>query len=348
MMIQNKILHWFDKHGRHNLPWQQRPTPYRVWISEIMLQQTQVATVIPYYQNFMQRFHSLQTLAAASLDEVLTYWSGLGYYARARNLHKTAKILVAQHRSRFPKTVPELCELPGIGRSTAGAILSLGMQIPAAILDGNVKRILCRLHAIDGFPSQTDVLKELWKLTEALTPVERSHHYNQAMMDLGASVCTPQQPSCKICPLKKNCLAFLQEKTHEYPQKKPKKTKPIQTIQMLLIEKSEGILLLEKRPPTGIWGGLWSFLECPATENVENWCEMNHGLKVKVKHELEKITHHFSHFSLTIHPKVLVLKDSLFVMQTQQQIWYDLAEKLPGGIASPLRKLLNLYHQPAK
>jgi A/G-specific adenine glycosylase len=342
--ITKRLLAWYAKHGRHDLPWKLQTTPYRVWISEIMLQQTQVMTVIPYFERFMQRFPSVQHLALAPEDEVLKHWSGLGYYARARNLHKTAQIIHTQYHDSFPSTLEELEQLPGIGRSTAGAILSLAMEIRAPILDGNVKRVLCRLYAIEGWPGKNDIVKRLWKLAEALTPSKTAHHYNQAIMDLGAKICKPRQPLCNDCPLSENCQAHLSNAQAQFPHKKPRNLIPLQQTQMLLIQNHLGHVLLEKRPPIGIWPSLWALPECPMDENVQDWCQKKYLISVKEKHEVKKILHTFSHFKLEIHLKLAnVLHEVSVIMQAPDQLWYNTDLPLPGGIAAPLKKILDNY-----
>jgi len=251
------VLAWYDSHGRRHLPWQQDTTPYRVWISEIMLQQTQVSTVIPYYERFLQRFPDVQALAAAPIDEVLHLWTGLGYYARARNLHKAAQLLVERFDGEFPETVEEVAGLPGIGRSTAGAILSLSRQQRAVILDGNVKRVLSRFHAVGDTGSAQE--KILWQHAEAHTPQKRVHHFNQVMMDLGATVCTRAKPACLLCPLQSHCAALKEGEPTAYPAKKAARAVPEKSTTLLVLLNAEGEVLLEQRPPAGIWGGLWSF-----------------------------------------------------------------------------------------
>jgi len=259
--FRKQTLAWYDAFGRKDLPWQQGKTAYRVWVSEIMLQQTQVATVIPYFDRFMQEFPSVKHLAAASNDEVMHLWTGLGYYARARNLHKTAKQVVADYNGEFPQD-PELLEqLSGIGRSTAAAIASSVFDVPAAILDGNVKRVLSRFFALQEWPGSTSAQKQLWTWSESLTPKKRISDYNQVMMDLGALICTRSKPKCQDCPLKKECLAFQMEQTHQLPISKPKKDKPVKQTWFLMLQSPDGRIGLSKRPSTGIWGGLYSFPE---------------------------------------------------------------------------------------
>ncbi|MGH8446294.1 MAG: A/G-specific adenine glycosylase, partial [Solimonas sp.] len=249
-----RLLAWFDVHGRHDLPWQHPRTPYRVWLSEIMLQQTQVATVIPYFARFLERFPDLRNLAAAPQDDVLALWAGLGYYARARNLHRCAQALVAEHGGEFPRNIEAVAELPGIGRSTAGAILAQAHGDRHAILDGNVRRVLARHAAIPGWPGQPTVQKQLWREAEARLPHERLADYTQALMDLGASVCTSRNPKCLLCPLAGDCQARIAGTVAQYPGAKPSRERPTREATLLLVEDAQGRLLLERRPPTGLWG----------------------------------------------------------------------------------------------
>jgi len=255
------LLAWFDTHGRHDLPWQHPRTPYRVWISEIMLQQTQVSTVVPYFERFLQRFPDVHSLAAAAQDDVLALWSGLGYYARARNLHRAAQHIVERHDGKFPTTLEAWLALPGIGRSTAGAILAQAFEQRQPILDGNVRRVLARYHAIDGWPGDRAVQDQLWKRAEAATPHRRIADYTQAIMDLGATVCT-RTPRCNQCPLSTGCGAHRLGRTADFPGRRPRKTLPVRLTAMLVLRDENGRILLVRRPPTGIWGGLWSLPEC--------------------------------------------------------------------------------------
>jgi len=258
----DNLLKWYQVHGRKNLPWQQNMSPYPIWVSEIMLQQTQVATVIPYYQKFMAQFKTLEDLANAPIDDVLHLWTGLGYYARARNLHKTAKIIMQQHNGSFPKDIEDIIALPGIGRSTAGAILSFSRNEYHPILDGNVKRVLTRYLAIEGWPGKKPIENILWQAAQQLTPLTAAPQYNQAIMDLGSSLCSRSRPNCEQCPVKSSCLSNLQGTQSQYPNSKPKKDKPIKQAYMLVhcdkVDKSLRVFL-QQRPPTGIWGGLWCF-----------------------------------------------------------------------------------------
>ena len=253
--FQRNILNWYYTRGRTTLPWRKNITAYRVWISEIMLQQTQVATVIPYYTRFMTRFPRIKNLAQAPEDEVMQHWSGLGYYARARNLHRTAKIISQQRAGRFPRSLSGLVTLPGIGRSTAGAIISIAMKKKAAILDGNVKRILSRLYAIPGASNQSKTQKILWAHAEHLTPTHAVDDYSQAIMDLGATLCTPKNPNCDICPVAKGCCALQKNQVALFPHKKPKKVLTKKTKVFLIVQNKKNDVLVKKNPGQGIWGG---------------------------------------------------------------------------------------------
>ncbi|MDA1372725.1 MAG: A/G-specific adenine glycosylase [Proteobacteria bacterium] len=335
-----RILRWFDSNGRHDLPWQQNPHPYRVWISEIMLQQTQVAAVIPYYQRFTERFPTVQALAEADIDQVLHLWTGLGYYARARNLHKTAQIVVEEHGGAFPHSLDKLEALPGIGKSTAGAIAALSMNIRAPILDGNVKRVLTRAFAIEGWPEQTRIKHRLWEIAASLTPNARVPDYTQAMMDLGATVCTRSRPACNQCPLSADCEAFNQVRIASYPGRKPSKTLPVKSVAMFILQNESGEVLLEKRPPQGIWGSLYSLPESPsvATPPTINKLEVS----IEGSLELESIRHTFSHYHLDIKP-IKLRRQCLIagVAEKDRWLWYPLDHSMEVGLAAPVKKLLS-------
>lgn len=309
MDFAHHLLTWYDKQGRKDLPWQQDITPYRVWISEIMLQQTQVQTVIPYYNRFMQRFPGIKDLAAASEDEVLHFWTGLGYYARARNLHKTSKIVLNDYQCNFPSDPIKLEKLPGIGRSTAGAIVSIACQQRAPILDGNVKRVLTRYLAIEGYPGTSSVSKTLWAVAEDLTPSIRVADYTQAIMDLGATVCTRGSPRCEACPLTRECLARKNHSIDQYPGRKQAKPLPTKNTLMLVIANAEKEILLEKRSNQGIWGGLWGFPECQEKDLSERLAQLNlPPEQVELAEELYPFRHTFTHFHLHITPIHMKLK----------------------------------------
>lgn len=336
------LLSWYDKQGRKDLPWRKKITPYRIWISEIMLQQTQVKTVIPYFERFLARFPTVNDLAKAHEDEVLHLWTGLGYYARARNLHQSAKQIVTQYGSQFPDTFEQLQSLPGIGRSTANAILAIAYEKKAAILDGNVKRVLTRLHAIFGVPTQTKITQQLWKIAEKQTPQKRTADYTQAIMDLGATICTRTKPLCRICPVAKICQAHLQNKQEEFPTPKPRKKIPVRAVNLLIFhDKKRNQVLLEKRPPVGIWGGLWSFPECSIETDVKRWCEDILNLNVLTMKSLPVFKHVFTHFQLNITP-IYVDKYEYKnrVRDSAQYIWYTLDKPSARGLAAPVKRLL--------
>ncbi|MCB1614829.1 MAG: A/G-specific adenine glycosylase [Pseudomonadales bacterium] len=341
--FSDRVLSWFDRHGRKDLPWQKEISPYRVWVSEIMLQQTQVATVIGYFERFMSAFPDVEALAAAPLDRVLHLWSGLGYYARARNLHKTAQQVVTAFGGEFPSDVECLAGLPGIGRSTAGAIVAIAFKKPAAILDGNVKRVLARYYAIEGWPGKTEVQVRLWQKAEQNTPVERVADYTQAMMDLGATLCTRSKPRCQECPLLSGCKAAAKKAQTEYPGKKPKKDLPVKSVIMLVLMDSRGRVLLQQRPPNGIWGGLWSFPEFAGIEGIRTYCRQT-GLKYPS--ELQPLPlrrHTFSHFHLDITPMLarVTVSQKNTVMEENPSVWYNLRHPDALGLAAPVSRLLS-------
>ncbi len=318
-----QLLAWFEQHGRKDLPWQTDTSPYRVWISEIMLQQTQVATVIGYYQRFMQRFPNVTELAAADIDEVLHLWTGLGYYARGRNLHKAAQRIVQDHNGELPEDPSQLEALPGIGPSTAGAIRAIAMQQRGVILDGNVKRVLARFHAIAGHYSQSAVMQTLWQRADEHTPNKRTAQYTQAIMDLGATLCSRSKPRCQECPLQSRCQALAQGRVDELPSKKKAATKPVRQARFFVLSLPDRRILLEQRPLTGLWGGLWNpperaagvstqtFLDSQGIDD-DNVSEIVHG---------ERFRHTFSHFHLDIEPIYLLLKREPLILRDAQQRW---------------------------
>lgn len=337
--FQERLLNWFQKYGRHHLPWQHTDDPYKVWISEIMLQQTQVETVIPYFERFIKSFPNISILSSATLDEVLHHWSGLGYYARARNIHISATLIQQQYQGCMPDTLEELMSLPGIGRSTAGAILSFGFHQHAAILDGNVKRVLCRHFAISGWPGKSAVLKYLWIVSTKLTPVARCQDYNQAMMDLGSSVCKSHQPLCVQCPLQSSCDSFRHEQQHLYPQKKPTKKKPVKSADFFMVVNDQNHVLLVKRPPVGIWGSLWSL---PDSENLDRT-----NLKTQTAIRTHSFKHQFSHYTLNANVYLLRWKMSDQIMDENGVYWYDPHARKQIGIPQPIQSLLNIYFREA-
>lgn len=325
------LLTWFDLHGRKNLPWQQEKSPYRVWLSEIMLQQTQVTTVIPYFLTFTARFSTVEKLAAAPLDDVLQHWAGLGYYARARNLHNAAKMIVEY--GNFPDSLPELLELPGIGKSTAGAILSIAFEKSHPILDGNVKRVLTRFYAISGWSGLREVELELWALSEKITPKNRCADYTQAIMDLGATLCTRSKPRCHECPMSTHCTAFLTKTVANYPAKKPTKKLPTKQTLFLIIKNEQQQIWLEQRPLNGIWGGLWSLPEVATLEDAHNWC-IEKNFEIQHQQLLLSQRHTFSHYHLDYTPLFLtVIAPDNANFHTRKQ-WKN------RGLPAPIQTLL--------
>ncbi len=334
-----RLLAWFDRHGRKDLPWQQDITPYRVWLSEVMLQQTQVATVVPYFQRFISAFPDVTALAAAPLDEVLHLWTGLGYYARGRNLHKTAGIIAADCDGVFPDTVESLQQLPGIGRSTAGAISAIAFGARAPILDGNVKRVLARHGAIEGYPGTSDVAKTLWQLADNYTPHLRCGDYTQAIMDLGATLCTRSAPDCKRCPLNADCRACQLGDPHRFPGKKPSKKIPIKTTLFLILENAANEVLLQQRPAQGLWGGLWTFPECAAEANINDTC-VQLGYRAIHWQAAPKQRHTFSHFHLDFTPVRVSVADNGGIAERPAARW--VMPCAPGnlGLPQPIKALL--------
>jgi len=325
------LLAWFDRAGRKHLPWQQSPTPYRVWISEIMLQQTQVATVIPYYERFMQRFPDVKALACAPLDEVLHLWTGLGYYARARNLHRAANLLVSEFGGEFPASLDQVQSLPGIGRSTAGAILALSREDPHPILDGNVKRVLTRYFGVRGFPGEKKIETLLWQRAEQCLPQTRLRDYTQAIMDLGATLCTRSQPRCDECPFIATCVAKHDGVQAMLPTPRPKKARPQRTAFIVVALNASGAILLERRPPAGIWGGLWTF---PQFEH-ETDAALFAG-KASAWERLPAYHHAFSHFDLALQPLVLRDAERMQIADVDRYCWYDADQPSRIGLAKPV------------
>ncbi|MCB1752548.1 MAG: A/G-specific adenine glycosylase [Gammaproteobacteria bacterium] len=339
--FSNRLLAWHRRAGRKDLPWQRNPSTYRVWVSEIMLQQTQVASVIPYFNRFMARFPDVSRLADAALDDVLHLWSGLGYYARARNLHRAAQQIRDDHRGRFPEEFEQLLSLPGVGRSTAGAVLSLALGRSHPILDGNVKRVLTRFFAVTGWPGEAAVQQRLWAIAERLTPRTQAGIYNQAMMDLGAGVCTRRNPACADCPLSDQCRAYAEGDPLRYPASRMRQKLPSKAVRLLLLQRDRGTLLLERRPPNGIWGGLWSLPECDPDADPVGHCATRLGLKVVNVRDFPRRRHSFTHFHLDIHPLVLQVEASgECVMDECGRVWYNTAKPDRRGLAAPVARLI--------
>jgi A/G-specific adenine glycosylase len=335
-----QLLAWFESGGRKNLPWQRDPTPYRVWVSEIMLQQTQVTTVIPYYEAFMQRFPDVRTLAAAPLDEVLHRWAGLGYYARARNLQRAAQAIVARHRGEFPATIEQVMELPGIGRSTAGAILALSRGERHPILDGNVKRVLTRHFGVEGYPGEPSVERRLWVLAEACTPQSRVAEYTQAIMDLGATVCTRARPTCLLCPVNAGCIARAHNLQHRLPAPRPRVTRPMRDGWLVVAMRGGHKVLLERRPPSGLWGGMWGLPECPTRAHAEQWCR-EHLSGAGTLRTSSPLKHAFSHFDYQMHPLVVhCLGKAESLRDDDRFLWYDTQRPAKIGLPKPIATLV--------
>lgn len=324
-----RLLAWWDQHGRKTLPWQQLGSAYGFWIAEVMLQQTQVSTVIPYFQKFLQRFPSLPSLAQASVDDVLAHWSGLGYYSRARNLHKTALICQREHAGQLPAEPAQLHALPGIGLSTANAIISQSSDRVLPILDGNVKRVLARHAGVAGWPGQTKVARQLWAIAARRLPDRRGAAYTQASMDLGALVCTRSRPDCQNCPANDDCHALRHDQISLLPGKKPKLNKTEQAIDMLLIRDARQRVLLQRRPPAGIWGGLWSLPEQQPEQQLE-----------KSARKMPLIRHELTHRSLLITPWSMQRTDPSTINEAAQQQWFTIKQALAVGLPQPVRKLL--------
>lgn len=344
--LQNAVLEWFKQHGRKSLPWQQFETPYHVWVSEIMLQQTQVKTVIPYYERFITRFPTLEALANAPMDTVLQYWAGLGYYARARHLHQAAQIILSKYKGVFPNLFEEIISLPGIGRSTAGAILSFGFHKAYPILDGNIKRLLARVEGIKGYLGTANILKQLWAVAENYIPTTDVAAYNQAMMDIGALICTKEKPNCNQCPLYRLCYTCQNHLQNQIPPFNPQRKKPLKKA-FFLMHSHQGKILLEKRPPKGIWGGLWSFPELIAEKNLsikdtaKEWFKKNNfSFRIQSCVAWPPFTHAFTHFELAITPIQCLIASQRKTRLPPHLNWFQLEETASLGVPSPSRKLI--------
>ena len=336
----NKIIHWQQREGRHGLPWQGVRDPYRVWLSEIMLQQTQVATAIPYFERFIARFPDFNALAAAADDDVMKLWAGLGYYARARNLHLAAKIVVEKHRGKFPEGFEEILALPGIGRSTAAAISAFAFGERRAILDGNVKRVFARQFGVGGDVRTKLVENVLWEIAEKKLPMVAIETYTQGLMDLGAAVCTRTNPLCLLCPVQKTCVAFKEGRTDSLPGKGARRETPHRQTRMLVIV-SGGKILLEKRPPTGIWGGLWCLPELPLEQDMFAILHKRYGMKGRTVRELERVEHGFTHYSLSIFPvEIAVTKIESRAMEPGC-MWINPEDAIDAAIPAPVKRILS-------
>ncbi len=333
----DRLLAWWDQHGRKDLPWQHPRTPYRVWVAEVMLQQTQVSTVTPYFERWMQRFPDIAQLAQAPLDEVLAQWAGLGYYARARNLHHAAQMCVQRYGGILPLTSAELSALPGIGRSTANAIVSQATDQPAAVLDGNVRRVLARHAMVAGWPGSNAVQNILWHEAEARLPQHRGADYTQAIMDLGAMVCSRTTPGCEQCPLNTDCKARAAGAVRRYPGAKPQTKVHDRQVFMLIVHDPTHGVLLERRPPAGIWGGLWSLPE------AENLAQLEHrtGLVLADAERLPARLHRLTHLRMHIQPLLLRSTRAEQVKCSAEQRWMALGVATGRGLPKPVTELLH-------
>ncbi len=337
--LAERVIAWQRQHGRHDLPWQGTRDPYPVWLSEIMLQQTQVAAVIPYYQRFMTRFPDVASLASAGQDDVLAFWSGLGYYARARNLHRAARIVVEQHAGVFPGHLEAIAALPGIGRSTAAAIAVFVSGARQPILDGNVKRVLARCFGISGYPGEKKIENFMWELAAGLLPERDVEAYTQGLMDLGAGICTRHRPRCGVCPLAVECAARRENRISELPSPRPRKPVPEKSTVMLILQRN-GEVLLEKRPEPGIWGGLWSFPEVSDASQAATLLHGRFGAAVKADGILPAIRHGFTHFSLTITPTLLRVTRIEPRAQSPGHVWLTIEDAIGAAVPAPVRAIL--------
>ena len=338
-----QLLGWFEQHGRKHLPWQKNPTPYRVWVSEVMLQQTQVATVIPYYERFMARFPTVHGLAGARLDEVLHLWTGLGYYARARHLHACAQALIARYRGEFPAEIEAIMALPGIGRSTAGAILALSRGERHPILDGNVKRVLARIFGMTADPGSASGLAAFWSQAEACTSKRDVAAYTQAIMDFGATVCTRLKPACTICPMGTACVAALEGRQAVLPVPKRRRTRRAREAVLLIAEAGKDLLrsvLLERRPSPGIWGGLWSPPQFDNESAALDWCLREFGA-VERAGAMPPIDHAFTHFDLRLHPLCVRCVPPPRAGENEDRLWYALRAPSKVGLPQPIKRLFD-------
>ncbi len=334
-----RVIAWQRQHGRHDLPWQGTRDPYPVWLSEIMLQQTQVAAVIPYFQRFITRFPDVASLASADHDDVLALWSGLGYYARARNLHRAARIVVEQHGGAFPEHFETIAALPGIGRSTAAAIAVFVSGAREPILDGNVKRVLARCFGISGFPGETKIKKRMWELAAGLLPERDVEPYTQGLMDLGAGICTRRRPRCEACPLGDECVARRENRISELPSPRLRKPVPEKSTVMLILQRN-GEVLLEKRPEPGIWGGLWSFPEVSDVSQAATLSRVRFGATVKGGGALPAMRHGFTHFALNITPLLLRVTRIAPRAQSPGQVWLTVEDAIGAAVPAPVRRIL--------
>ena len=338
--IAPALLAWYERHGRKDLPWQRERTPYRVWVSEVMLQQTQVQTVIPYYERFLARFPDVASLAAAPLDEVLHRWAGLGYYSRARNLKRAAERIAQEFGGALPVDLDTLHALPGLGRSTAAAVLALSHGARHAILDGNVRRVLARYFAVEGAPNARAVEQRLWALAEQETPAENVADYTQAIMDLGATLCTRRNPDCARCPLAGGCAARAAGRQHELPTPRARAARRLKRVVVLAARRADGSVLLVQRPPSGIWGGLWSLPEFDAAEAARAWGEARLAPLEWAAAPLAPITHAFTHYDLEMTPLAAECRGAVRAVETPGTLWYNPESPATVGLPAPIQRLL--------
>ena len=337
-----RIIEWHERFGRHDLPWQQSRDPYRIWLSEVMLQQTQVATVVPYYARFLAAFPDITALAHASIDDVLRHWSGLGYYRRARHLHEAAKIIVHDHGGVFPRELDAIAALPGIGRSTAAAIAAFSFGTRAAILDGNVKRVLARHRGIEGYPGESTIERALWQVAEAELPTRNIERYTQAMMDLGATVCLRSRPRCDMCPVAKDCTALLTHRLETIPAPRPARDLPQRAVQVLLIASGDA-WLFERRPSTGVWADLWSLPEVDVDVDAAGACRTRFGIEVIETDALPPLQHGFTHYRLTLQPVRVRVYGRVRIAQAPQYTWLSRDAALAGALPAPIKRLVEAH-----
>jgi A/G-specific adenine glycosylase len=341
------VIRWQKNSGRHDLPWQNTRDPYRIWVSEIMLQQTQVSAVIGYYAKFMQRFPDIATLAAASADDVMRYWAGLGYYARARNLHRAAQVIQAKFEGEFPKTYDEVWALPGIGRSTAAAICAFAYREPRAILDGNVKRVFARHFGIEGDVRSKAIEDAMWLIADREVPKKDVESYTQGLMDLGATLCTRSSPSCLLCPLRATCVAFNEGRVAQLPGKSPKKETPHRQTRMLVMILANEVLI-ERRPPTGIWGGLWSLPEVALDEDAIGVAKNKYAVvlvKGRRPRPMPEVEHGFTHYSLTIYPVEIAVAKRGIACEERGRLWLNLSDVAGAALPAPVKKILRTLNR---
>jgi A/G-specific adenine glycosylase len=344
--LTHALIDWHARRGRHDLPWQKDRSPYRVWVSEIMLQQTQVATVIPYYERFISRFPDVATLAAARIDDVLHHWTGLGYYARGRNLHRAAVYIRDELGGAFPDSIAELLMLPGIGRSTAGAILALSRDESHPILDGNVKRVLARYFAVPGESTDRTTIERLWQLAERCTPQEHAAVYTQAIMDLGATVCVRRKPLCGFCPLSEGCLARKSGRQNEIPAPRPTRVRRTRQVFMLVAVRDDRAVLLERRPESGVWGGLWCLPEFDTLSAARVYADQSLARLRGEPEALARMHHSFTHFDLIISPLLTRCSGPAGAMDDGQSLWYNTHAPARIGVPAPIKSLLDRLADP--